>query len=128
MAVTPDDHKRIRMTFQRHFTPKRVEATREETRAAADALIRAAEPRGQADLVSDFALPLPLQSISALLSTSAVTRSRPTRRSSSTSSLPAATRASSPAPTRSTSRATPSATTSPSATASASARAATSRA
>jgi pimeloyl-[acyl-carrier protein] synthase len=67
MAVGPEDHKRIRSTFQRHFTPNRVEAMRESTIAAAEELIRSLEPRGEADLVSDYALPLPLISISALL-------------------------------------------------------------
>jgi cytochrome P450 len=67
MASRPDEHKRIRSTFQRHFTPKRVEAMRDETRAAAEELVGQLAPRGSAELVKDFALPLPLLSISALL-------------------------------------------------------------
>lgn len=67
MAVAPEHHKRIRGTFQRHFTPKRVEGMRVAMTKAARGLVGAIEPRGHADLVEDFALPLPLKSISALL-------------------------------------------------------------
>lgn len=67
MAVGPDDHRRIRGTFQRHFTPRRVEEMRSQTTAAAHELITRLQPRGQADLVGDYAQPLPLMSISALL-------------------------------------------------------------
>jgi hypothetical protein len=70
MAVGPDDHKRIRSCFQRHFTPARVEAMREDARQSARELIRSVGSRGEMDLVSEFALPLPLRSISHLLAIS----------------------------------------------------------
>jgi cytochrome P450 len=47
MASTPDEHKRIRSTFQHHFTPKRIEAMRSDTpaRPPARALVDALAPR-----------------------------------------------------------------------------------
>src|SRR5581483_2433130 len=69
-AVNEDDHRRIRATFQRHFTPKRVGDLRAQTASAARELIEALRPRGSADLVADFAQPLPLVGISALLAIS----------------------------------------------------------
>jgi cytochrome P450 len=66
-AVGPEDHQRIRGTFKRHFTPNRITAMREETAGAARELVAALKPRGEAELVGDFAQPLPLLSISALL-------------------------------------------------------------
>jgi cytochrome P450 len=67
-AIGPDaDHKRIRWTFQRHFTPRRVAALWGETTEAAAQLIDALRPSGRANLVADYAQLLPLQSISALL-------------------------------------------------------------
>ena len=67
-AIGPDeDHKRIRGTFQRHFTPRRVAALREETASAAARLVDELRPRGEANLVADYAQLLPKMSISALL-------------------------------------------------------------
>jgi pimeloyl-[acyl-carrier protein] synthase len=66
-AANDDDHKRIRATFQRHFTPGRVANMRADTAAAARDLVESLRPRGSADLVADYAQPLPLISISALL-------------------------------------------------------------
>jgi pimeloyl-[acyl-carrier protein] synthase len=66
-ALNEDDHQRVRATFQRHFTPKRVADMRAETAAAARDLINRLRPRGSADLVSDYAKPLPLMGISTLL-------------------------------------------------------------
>jgi hypothetical protein len=69
-AAGEEDHKRVRATFQRHFTAKRVADMREETARAAVELVNALRPRSNADLVDDYAQPLPLTSISALLAVS----------------------------------------------------------
>jgi cytochrome P450 len=66
-ALNEEDHKRVRATFQRHFTPKRVADMRARTAAAARDLVETLRPRGSADLVTDYAEPLPLMGISALL-------------------------------------------------------------
>jgi cytochrome P450 len=66
-ATGPEDHKRIRGSFKRHFTPKRVTAMREEMAGVARDLVQTLRPRGAADLIPDYAQPLPLLSISSLL-------------------------------------------------------------
>jgi cytochrome P450 len=66
-AANEADHKRVRATFQRHFTPGRVANMRAETALAACDLVQSLRPLGSAELVADFAQPLPLISISALL-------------------------------------------------------------
>lgn len=66
-AVPRDDHRRIRATFGRHFTPARVRAMREDVVADAHALVDAMQPLGEADVCAAFATPLPLRSISRLL-------------------------------------------------------------
>jgi pimeloyl-[acyl-carrier protein] synthase len=66
-ALNEDDHPRIRATFQRNFTPKRVADMRAATAAAARELIEHLQPRGACDLVVDYAQPLPLIGISTLL-------------------------------------------------------------
>lgn len=66
-TVSLEDHRRIRGTFKKHFTPRRVQAMREDVTATADALIDAVAPAGKMDLCPAFASPLPLDSISKLL-------------------------------------------------------------
>ncbi|MEA2172175.1 MAG: hypothetical protein QOF76_5475 [Solirubrobacteraceae bacterium] len=66
-TVNLDDHQRIRGTFKKHFTPKRIQAMRDEVAATANELLDALEPQGAMDLCPAFASPLPLASISGLL-------------------------------------------------------------
>lgn len=66
-AVAGEDHKRVRGTFHKHFTPKRVRAMRDEIAATAHALLDEIEPLGAADLHERFSIPLPMSSISDLL-------------------------------------------------------------
>ena len=67
LRVDPPDHTRMRGLVARAFTPRRIERMRPRIQAIADELIDAIAPRGRADLVAEFALPLPLTVISELL-------------------------------------------------------------
>ena len=62
-----EDHRRIRRTFQRNFTPPTVESIRPEIEARANELIDDFAADGQVELMSRFASPLPLTAISQLL-------------------------------------------------------------
>ena len=61
------DHARLRRLVQKVFTPARVETLRERTQVRCDLLLDALESRAEFDLISEFALPLPVAVISDLL-------------------------------------------------------------
>jgi cytochrome P450 len=63
----PPDHTRLRSLVHKVFTPRRVENMRSQIQAITDDLLDAAQPRGQMDLLEDFAVPLPVTVIAALL-------------------------------------------------------------
>ncbi|MBE9374520.1 cytochrome P450 [Saccharopolyspora sp. HNM0983] len=68
LAMDPPDHTRLRRLVAKAFTARRVERLRPRTQEIADGLVsrmRAAGP--PADLVEDFALPLPITVICELL-------------------------------------------------------------
>ncbi|MGD3112949.1 cytochrome P450 family protein [Streptomyces sp. YGL11-2] len=71
LNIDPADHLRLRRLVSKTFTPRRVEALRDGVQAAADGLAdvlaRCMETNGAADLVSQFANPLPLVVIGDLL-------------------------------------------------------------
>lgn len=54
-----DAHRRLRALVSKAFTPRRIEALRPHIQKIADHLLDAQVARGQMDLVSDFAFPLP---------------------------------------------------------------------
>lgn len=60
-------HARLRTLVAREFTAGRVQALRPRVQQIADALIDALPQRGAADLVAEYALPLPLTVICELL-------------------------------------------------------------
>jgi pimeloyl-[acyl-carrier protein] synthase len=60
-------HHRIRGLMQLAFTPRRVESMRSAIAAIADELIDDMLERGRADLISDYADPLPARVIAAML-------------------------------------------------------------
>src|SRR5260370_438038 len=60
-------HTRLRKLVVRAFTARRVEAMRPRVQQITDELVARLLPRGRADLVSDFALPIPITVISELL-------------------------------------------------------------
>ncbi|HEX7839955.1 MAG TPA: cytochrome P450 [Kofleriaceae bacterium] len=65
--VDPPDHTRLRRLVAKAFTPRRIEALGPRIQQIADELVAAIQPRGRADLLAEFALPLPLTVISELL-------------------------------------------------------------
>ncbi|MDG4825452.1 cytochrome P450 [Asanoa sp. WMMD1127] len=63
----PPEHSRLRQVTSRAFAPRRIEALRPRvTEIVADLLDRVV-PQGRADLMRDFAIPLPMMVISELL-------------------------------------------------------------
>lgn len=67
VRIDPPDHTRLRKLVVRAFTAGRVAALRPRVQQITDDLVETLLPRGRADLVSDFALPLPVIVISELL-------------------------------------------------------------
>lgn len=67
LVLDPPDHTRLRRLIAREFTVRRVEALRPRVQAVTDGLLDAMEPAGRADLVADFAFPLPITVICELL-------------------------------------------------------------
>lgn len=63
----PPDHTRLRRLVSRAFTARRVAELRPHVQEIADRLLDAIVPTGRADLIEDFALPLPVTVISELL-------------------------------------------------------------
>ncbi|WP_328738389.1 cytochrome P450 [Streptomyces erythrochromogenes] len=63
----PPDHTRLRRLVSKAFTARRVAEMRPRIQAVTDRLLDAIAPAGRADLVADFALPLPVTVIGELL-------------------------------------------------------------
>ncbi|MEW1636068.1 cytochrome P450 [Streptomyces sp. NPDC093801] len=67
LNMDPPDHTRIRRLVAKAFTPGRVEGMRGGIQALADRLLDEVADRGRADLVADYAAPLPITVICDLL-------------------------------------------------------------
>ncbi|GAB4476483.1 MAG: cytochrome P450 [Anaerolineales bacterium] len=67
MEKEPPDHTRLRALVNKAFTPTRVEALRPQVSAIAHHLIDLVQSRGEMDLLTDFAEPLPVMVIAELL-------------------------------------------------------------
>ncbi|WP_435240720.1 cytochrome P450 family protein [Streptomyces cucumeris] len=67
LNMDPPDHTRVRRLVVKAFTARRVEAMRAGVRQQAEALLDAVEPHGRADLIADYAGPLPIAVICDLL-------------------------------------------------------------
>lgn len=67
LRADPPDHTRLRRLVSKAFTARRVAELEPRVQAVADELIDAIIPAGRADLVEDYALPLPVTVISELL-------------------------------------------------------------
>ncbi|MGP3987349.1 cytochrome P450 family protein [Streptomyces sp. 3N207] len=67
LQTDPPQHTRLRRLVAGHFTPGRIAALRPRIEAATDDLLGALPRQGQADLVSQYALPLPVTVICELL-------------------------------------------------------------
>jgi cytochrome P450 len=67
LGADPPDHTRLRTLIAKTFTPRMIEQQHENVQQITDALLDAVQERGEMDLVGDFAFPLPITVISALL-------------------------------------------------------------
>ena len=67
IGMNPPDHTRFRKSIMRAFAPKRVEALRQFTEKTCDDLIENMLERESGDFIDDFALPLPVAVICAML-------------------------------------------------------------
>jgi cytochrome P450 PksS len=67
LDLDPPDHTRLRALVQKAFTPRLIEQMRGRVQDLAEELLDAMEARGEADLVRDYALPLPMTIITEIL-------------------------------------------------------------
>ncbi|MGW9078926.1 cytochrome P450 family protein [Streptomyces kronopolitis] len=67
LNMDPPDHTRVRRLVVKAFTPGRVETLRAPVRRVTDELLDAMAGRGRADLIADYAGPLPITVICDLL-------------------------------------------------------------
>ncbi len=67
LTTDGDQHRRLRRLVTKAFTPRIVEGLRPRIQVIADELIDEIEPRGEMDLVDDYAFPLPIIVICELL-------------------------------------------------------------
>jgi cytochrome P450 len=67
LTADPPYHTRLRTSVSRAFTARRVEDLRPRVQEITDQLIDAMAPLGEADLIAEFALPLPVQVMCELL-------------------------------------------------------------
>ena len=67
LDVDEPDHRRLRTLVSKAFTPRLVERLRGRIEAICQELLDAMERKGRAELVSDYALPLPATVIAELL-------------------------------------------------------------
>ncbi|NJQ02763.1 cytochrome P450 family protein [Streptomyces zingiberis] len=67
LNIDPPDHTRLRRLVAKAFTPRRVAAFEPRVRELTDRLIDGFAARGEADLIHDFAFPLPIFAICDLL-------------------------------------------------------------
>ena len=71
-----DDHRRLRRLVTKAFTPRMVERLRPRIEEIAESLVDAVEPRGEMDLVEEYAFPLPITVIAELLGIPVADRER----------------------------------------------------
>jgi len=67
LFTDPPDHSRLRRLVSRSFTPRTVERLRTPVAELVAKQLAELRPRGRADLIADFALPLPVAVICELL-------------------------------------------------------------
>ncbi|HEX4323689.1 MAG TPA: cytochrome P450 [Gaiellaceae bacterium] len=71
-----DDHRRLRRLVSKAFTPRMIERLRPRIQEIADGLIDPVAARGEMELVSSFAFPLPITVIAELLGVPPADRDR----------------------------------------------------
>ncbi|ARQ70307.1 cytochrome P450 family protein [Streptomyces marincola] len=67
LNIDPPDHTRLRRLVSQAFTPRRVAAFEPRVRELADRLVDGFAARGSADLIDEFAFPLPIYAICDML-------------------------------------------------------------
>src|SRR5690606_3806901 len=67
LMVNPPDHTRLRRLVNKAFTPRRIEDLAPRIQEITDELIDAMAAKGKADLVEEFAFPLPVIVICEML-------------------------------------------------------------
>ncbi|SCE99845.1 cytochrome P450 family protein [Micromonospora mirobrigensis] len=67
LNADPPEHTRLRRMISQAFAPRRIEALRPRVAQIVDDLLDKIVPRGESDLMRDFAIPLPMIVISELL-------------------------------------------------------------
>ncbi|MDT0441680.1 cytochrome P450 family protein [Streptomyces johnsoniae] len=67
LNIDPPDHTRLRRLVSQAFTPRRVAAFEPRVRELADRLVDGFAERGSADLIDEFAFPLPIYAICDML-------------------------------------------------------------
>ncbi|MCC7367834.1 MAG: cytochrome P450 [Chloroflexi bacterium] len=67
LSQDPPNHTRLRALVSRAFTPRRIDGLRPRIQQLADELLDKMAPRGEADLITDYALPIPITIIGELL-------------------------------------------------------------
>lgn len=67
LVTDPPDHTRLRKSVSQVFTARRIAALRPRIQRIADALLDVLAPVGHADLMAEFAVPLPITVICELL-------------------------------------------------------------
>jgi cytochrome P450 len=67
LNIDPPDHTRLRRLVSKAFTPRRIAAFAPRVQAIADELLDDFAPHGRADLIHDYAFPLPIYAICELL-------------------------------------------------------------
>ncbi|WP_375138048.1 cytochrome P450 [Streptomyces sp. Act143] len=67
LNIDPPDHTRLRRLVSKAFTPRRVAEFEPRVQELTDGLIDRFAPRGEADLIHEFAFPLPIYAICDLL-------------------------------------------------------------
>jgi cytochrome P450 len=76
IGADPPEHTRLRRLVSKAFTARRVEGLRPRVQEITDALLDRITPRGSADLVAEFGLPLPITVIGELLGVPETDRER----------------------------------------------------
>jgi len=76
LSSDPPDHTRLRRLVSRAFTARRVDRLRPRVAEITNDLLDTIGPRGAADVVADYALPLPVSVICELLGVPAADRDR----------------------------------------------------
>ncbi len=67
LNIDPPDHTRLRALVHKAFTPRMVENLRPRIQQIADDLLDAMADKGEADLIEDYAFPLPITVIAEML-------------------------------------------------------------